>query len=112
MDLTLLVMLNWFNGLRTVMETLQFLLMQWPCFSQLVLPTPLPKIPYVIKKMPKISFLDMRLKLLLGLQLVLYCLISLLEIRRRQLVVLMNVWLNKLSIIIVCIPAETKVLQA
>ena len=109
--LTFLMMLNWFNGLRTVMGKLQFLPMQWPCFSQLVVPIPLPNIPYMLKKLPKISFLGLRLKLLLGIHLVLSCLISLLEIRSRQLVVLMNIWPATLKFIPFEIPTEPKVIQ-
>ena len=86
--------------------------MQWPCFSKLVLPTPLPKIPYMLNNLPKISFLGLRLKLLLGLHLVLSCLLSSLKIRRRHLVVLMNVWSAKLRIIPFGITIDPKVLQA
>ena len=86
--------------------------MQWPCFSILVIPIPLLNIPCVLKKMPKRSFLDLRLKLLLGVHLVLSFLLSLLEIRRRQLVVLMNVWSAKLIIITFGTATEPKVLQA
>ena len=94
------------------MEKIHFLPIQWPCFSQLVIPIPLPNIPYMLKKLPKISFLDLILKLLLGINLVISCLLSLLEIRRRQLVVLMNIWSATLKFIPFDIPTEPKVIQA
>ena len=84
MYLPFLTVVNWFNDLRTIMEKLQLFSMYWPCYSQLVLCIPLPNNPYVLNNLPRILFLDLRLKLLLGIHLLLSFLLFLLEIRRRQ----------------------------
>ena len=71
MYLPFITILNWFNGLRTAMVKFTYSPMQWLRVSQLVIRIPLPKTPYVLKNLPKISLLGLRLKLILWIHLVL-----------------------------------------
>ena len=101
-------LVQWFKDRN---EKNAFFSMLWPCSSKLVLRIPLLNIPFMLKKLIKISFFGLILELLLGFYLVLACRISLLEIIRRQQVVLMNFWSDILRIISFGIRAGPKVLQ-